>query len=66
MFGYVLEGEVTLNFGRNGFKAYKAGESMLQPMGKPFRTINEGGATAKILLVSMGAEGAPRAQVVQE
>lgn len=66
MFAYVLEGRVTLNYGRNGFKAFKAGESMLQPMNRPFRTINDGDGTAKLLLVSMGAKGAPRAKVVQE
>ena len=66
MFAYVLQGRITLNYGRNGFKAFKAGESMLQPMNRPFRTINDGDETAKVLLVSMGAEGAPRAQVVQE
>ena len=66
MFAYVLEGEITLNYGRNGWKAFKAGESMLQPMGRPFRTINSGDGTAKVLLVSMGATGAARAQVVAE
>lgn len=66
MFGYVLEGEITLNYGRNGVREFRAGESMLQPMNRPFRTINEGGETAKILLVSMGATGAPAAKVVAE
>ena len=66
VFGYVLEGEVTLHYGRNGSREFEAGESMIQPFNRPFRTRNESSRTAKILLVSMGAEGAPRAQIVAD
>lgn len=63
---HVLEGEVTMLFGRQGWKSIKAGESILQPMRRPMRSQNKGDRPARLLVVIMGAEGSAEAMLVKE
>lgn len=58
MFAYVLEGEVTVDYGPHGTRTYRAGEALVEALETP----HDGTATAsgptRILAVFIGAEGA--------
>jgi quercetin dioxygenase-like cupin family protein len=59
MFGYVLDGEVTVDYGDRGKRIYRQGEALMEAMD----VAHFGTATAtqptRILVVYMSAEGAP-------
>jgi quercetin dioxygenase-like cupin family protein len=62
LFAYVLQGELSVDYGDKGVKVYKAGESYLEAMNWPHNGINKGTAPTLILAVYMGAEGKPNAE----
>lgn len=55
--GYVLEGEIEVDYGAKGVRRYKAGEAMLEAVGVPHNGRNAGSAPMRILAVFMGADG---------
>jgi len=57
LFIYVLEGEVTVDYGDRGIRKYAQGESFLEAMAVAHTGINTGGQPVRILAVYMGAEG---------
>lgn len=57
VFGYVLEGELEVDYGAKGVRIYRAGEAMLEAIGDPHNGRNIGTEPMRILAVFMGAEG---------
>ena len=54
LFGYMLEGELTVDYGSKGIKVYKAGDSWLEAMNWPHNGMNKGSVPARLLAVYMG------------
>lgn len=58
MFAYILEGEVTVDYGAaQGRRVYRAGDAFMEAMTVPHKGINSGAIPVRILAVSMGAAG---------
>ena len=62
LFTYILEGEVTVDYGEKGVKVIKAGESMLEAMNWPHNGMNKTDKPLHILAVYMGADGVANAE----
>lgn len=58
VFIHILEGQVTVDYGDQGSKTFKQGESFLEAMQVTHAGMNPGSVPVKILAVYMGAEGA--------
>lgn len=58
VFIHILDGEVTVDYGEHGRKAFKQGESFLEAMETAHAGMNLGTVPVRILAVYMGAEGA--------
>ena len=56
-FHYVLEGEVTVDYGDKGVKVFKAGDSLLEVVDYPHHVSNKGNVTMRSLAVFFGSEG---------
>jgi quercetin dioxygenase-like cupin family protein len=65
LFAYVLEGELTVDYGTNGKKTYRAGESVLEAVGWPHNGTNTGTVPMKLIAVYMGADNAANTVKVQ-
>ncbi len=57
-FGYVLDGELTVDYGDKGRRTYKAGDALLEAMTVAHNGRNSGSEPMRILAVFMGVEGA--------
>ena len=57
LFAYVLEGNVTVDYGEKGIKIYKTGEGILEGVNWPHDGRNLGTVPTKVLAVYIGAEG---------
>jgi len=57
VFGYVLEGELTVDYREKGERVYRAGDAVLEAMSVEHNGRNTGSGTMRILAVFMGAEG---------
>lgn len=57
MFGYILDGELTVDYGPKGKRVYRKGDALMEAMEAPHRGMNLGIGTVSILTVSFGAEG---------
>ncbi len=55
-FGYVLEGELTVDYGANGKRVYRAGDALLEAMAVVHNGKNTGQAPMRILAVFMGSD----------
>ena len=56
LFVYVMEGEVTVDYGSKGIKVYKAGESFMEAMNWPHNGMNKTDAPLRILVAYMGSD----------
>lgn len=54
---YILEGELTVDYGSHGKKIFRQGEAIVEAMDVPHRGFNEGSSLVKLLAVYVGAEG---------
>lgn len=61
---YILEGELTVDYGTRGVKTFRQGDALVEAMNVPHRGMNLGSGVVKLLAVYIGAEGA--ANVVLE
>jgi quercetin dioxygenase-like cupin family protein len=61
LFAYVLEGELTVDYGTRGTKTYGVGDSLLEAMNWPHNGTNTGEVPMKLLAVYMGGGGKPNA-----
>lgn len=59
MFGYIIEGEVTVDYGAKGTRVYRQGDAVMEAVDWPHNGRNTGKVPARILAVFMGAEGVP-------
>lgn len=55
--GYVIEGELEVDYGEAGVRLYRAGDAVLEAIGVPHNGRNVGTGPMRILAVFMGAEG---------
>jgi hypothetical protein len=56
-FGYVLEGELEVDYGKAGVRVYRAGDAVLEAIGVAHNGRNIGAGPMRILAVFMGADG---------
>ena len=59
LFGYIIEGEMTVNYGPNGKRIFRTGDSLIEAINTAHNGKNTGSGIARILAVFMGAEGLP-------
>ncbi|KIZ39980.1 MULTISPECIES: cupin domain-containing protein [Rhodopseudomonas] len=57
LFAYILEGELTVDYGAYGTRVYRQGDSVIEAMGVAHVGINTGPTPARVLGVYMGATG---------
>jgi len=54
---YILEGELTVDYGEHGLKTFRKGDALVEAMHVPHRGMNMGDQVVKLLAVYIGAEG---------
>ena len=59
LFGYVLQGELIVDYGSEGERIYRAGDALVEAIDWPHQGRNGGRGVVKILVVYAGAEGVP-------
>jgi quercetin dioxygenase-like cupin family protein len=59
MFAYILEGEITVDYGDRGKRTYRQGDAFMETMDVPHFGADAGNGPVRILTVYIGAEGAP-------
>lgn len=57
MFAYILDGEVTVDYGVQGKRVFRQGEALVEAQQVAHKGINTGQVPVRILAVSMGADG---------
>ena len=57
LFAYILEGELTVDYGDKGKKTYRVGDAVLEAQNWPHNGVNTGTVPLKLLAVYMGGEG---------
>jgi quercetin dioxygenase-like cupin family protein len=57
LFGYMLEGELTVDYGEKGQRIYRKGDALVEAMNTAHNGRNMGQSKAKILAVFIGREG---------
>lgn len=55
--GLILSGELTVDYGKNGKRVYREGDSIAETMAVPHQGENTGTGTMKLFAVYIGAEG---------
>jgi quercetin dioxygenase-like cupin family protein len=58
LFAYILEGEITVDYGERGKRTYRQGEAIMEAMDVAHFGADTGAQPVRILVVHMGAEGA--------
>lgn len=58
MFAYILDGELTVDYGEHGKRRYVKGDALMEAMAVVHEGVNTGDVPVRILAVYMGAEGA--------
>lgn len=66
LFAYILEGELTVDYGSKGKRTYRPGDGFLEAMNWPHNGMNGGTAPAKLIAVYMGAEELKNADPVAD
>ncbi|MEP1206368.1 MAG: cupin domain-containing protein [Rhizobiaceae bacterium] len=56
---YILEGELTVDYGDNGKRVYRKGDTLIEALGSRHNGQNTGEGIARILVVFSGAVGTP-------
>lgn len=57
LYAYILEGELTVDYGERGTHVYRAGDSVLEAIDWPHNGHNLGDLPVRLLAVYMGAKG---------
>jgi quercetin dioxygenase-like cupin family protein len=58
LFAYILDGELTVDYGRHGTRTYRQGQSFMEAMGVAHFGVNNGSQPVRLLAVYMGAKHA--------
>ena len=64
LFGYIMEGELTVDYGKRGKKVYKSGDSVVEAMNTPHNGTSSGNGPVRIMAVFMGADGVANTTMV--
>jgi quercetin dioxygenase-like cupin family protein len=59
LFGYILEGELTVDYGAKGQRTYRKGDGLAEAMNEAHNGRNLGRSPVTILAVFAGTEGVP-------
>lgn len=59
LFGYVLEGELTVDYGAKGKRTFRRGDALVEAMNEAHNGRNTGKGPMRILAVFMGDQGQP-------
>ncbi|MDP2409011.1 MAG: cupin domain-containing protein [Pseudolabrys sp.] len=59
MFAYILDGELTVDYGTHGKRMYRKGDAFMEAISVEHFGVNPGTQPVRILVVYMGAEGSP-------
>ena len=65
LFGYMLEGELTVTYEGAGERTYRPGDALMEAIGTPHDGRNTGTVDVRILAVAIGAEGIPNSEKVE-
>lgn len=57
LFAHILEGELTVDYGDESTRTYRAGDSVLEAVGWPHNDTNTGDIPMKLIAVYMGGGG---------
>ena len=57
MYGVVLEGTLTVDYGTEGERVFEAGDALMEAVNHRHEGRNDGDQTVRVLVVNMGAEG---------
>jgi quercetin dioxygenase-like cupin family protein len=66
LFAWMLDGELTVDYGSAGTRVYRAGDALLEAFRAPHNGRNGGTENARLLAVFMGAEGVSNTVMVAE
>ena len=58
LFAYILEGELTVDYGDRGKRTYRQGDAFMEAMDVPHYGVDTGAQPVRLLAVYIGAEGA--------
>jgi quercetin dioxygenase-like cupin family protein len=58
LFAYILEGELTVDYGDHGKHTYRQGDAFMEAMDVPHYGVDTGAQPVRLLAVYIGAEGA--------
>jgi quercetin dioxygenase-like cupin family protein len=58
LFAYILDGELTVDYGDRGKRIYRQGDAFMEAMDVPHYGIDTGAQPVRLLAVYIGAEGA--------
>jgi quercetin dioxygenase-like cupin family protein len=58
LFAYILEGELTVDYGEHGKRTYKQGQAFMEAMDVAHYGVNTGTQPVRLIAVYMGAKGA--------
>ena len=58
LFAYILDGELTVDYGKHGKRTYLKGQTFMEAMNAPHVGINTGSEPVRLLAVYMGAKHA--------
>ena len=65
LFAYILEGELSVDYGAHGIRTYKKGDSLMEAMDVPHHGFNAGSEPVRLLGVYIGAKGAKDVEPVK-
>ncbi len=65
LFGFMLEGELTVAYEGAGERVYRPGEALMEAISTPHNGHNRGDAHVRILAVFIGAEYRPNSEKVE-
>ncbi|MEN3950069.1 cupin domain-containing protein [Iodidimonas sp. SYSU 1G8] len=57
MYAYVLQGEITVDYGPHGTRTFRKGDALVEAQEVPHRGMNKGSEPVALLVVYIGAEG---------
>jgi quercetin dioxygenase-like cupin family protein len=59
LFGYILAGELTVDYGADGLHTYRPGDTLMEAMNHPHNGMNRGATEVRLLAVYMGSASLP-------
>jgi quercetin dioxygenase-like cupin family protein len=65
LFAYIIDGEITVDYGSEGTRLYTAGDGLLEAFQWPHNGVNTGTMPVRILAVYMGADGLANTTMVE-